>query len=524
LTLAFGLVYWEQATMADKYAFNALMVALLLYLALRWGQTRTPATLYLLVFTYGLSLTHHRTMALFAPALLGYVWWHERSALWRDRRRLLRLIAVGLAPLLFYLYLPWAEARNLPPGTWHPETLVDWYHYIMDTGQIGYLYVDPADVGERLIFYAQTLQRDFTWLGVFLGLGGLVWQFRSRPADALFLLANFLLHAFLAANHHLPRQWTFFIPSFIIYAVWIGEALGALWRTFERLATRGQQAHAALPTALTLAILALLLIPFAERYGYYRQLHYGAGVLDVWRQAIKQGEMGDRLGGAIALIEPNATIVGDWEQATPLWYFQQVEGLGPDVEIVYPIERLGEAADAGRPLYVTRNHPDLTSRWHPSATGPLIALQAQPARELPTGISPLGISVGDIFELAGFVYGPADFQPATVLPLTLYWRAIQAPEHDYSVSVRLFDESGNLIFQTDNQNPVLGTYPTSQWIAGEVVADYYEIQLPGDMPPGSYRWGAILYRALPGGGWENLTVAPEGSETILGGEFRVWER
>ena len=63
---------------------------------------------------YGLSLAHHRTMALFAPALLAYVWILEKGALWRDGRRLLRLGALVLAPLLLYLYLPWGEARGLP--------------------------------------------------------------------------------------------------------------------------------------------------------------------------------------------------------------------------------------------------------------------------------------------------------------------------------------------------------------------------------------------------------------------------
>jgi hypothetical protein len=524
LSLAFGIVFWEQATMADKYAFNALMVALILHLTLRWGETRSPATLNLLVLTYGLSLTHHRTMALFAPTLLGYVWWHERGALWRDWRRLLRLAAFFLAPLLFYLYLPWAESRNLPPGTWHPRTLVDWYHYIMDTGQIGYLYIDPADLGERLLFYTQTLLRDFTWTGVLLGIGGFFWQFRRRPADAVFLLANFALNAFLAANHHLPRQWTFFIPSFLIFALWIGEALGALWIGFERTRRRQRQLDAPLAVTLALVMLALPLIPFRERYDAYRELHFGAGVLDVWRQAIKEGRMGDRLGGAIAGVDQDAVIVCDWEQATPLWYFQQVEGWRPDVQIVYPVERLEEAAASGRPLYIARNHPGLADHWHPFSSGPLIALHSGPAFDLPPGISPLDVQLGDAFELAGFSYGDADFYPATVVPLTLYWRALQTPAHDYSVSLRLFDEAGQEIIRADSQHPVLGTYPTSRWTAGEVVGDHYEFQLPGDLPPGAYQWGAILYRTLPEGGWENLQVSGTDTEIALGSILNVRER
>jgi hypothetical protein len=524
LGLAWGPVFWEQATMADKYAFNALLVALVLYLALRWGATRTPATLGLLAFTYGVSLTHHRTMLLFAPVLLGYVWWQEKGALWRDRRRLVRLLALFTLPLLVYLYLPWAEARNLPPGTWHPRALSDWYHYIADTGQIGYLYIDPADLGERLLFFAQTLQRDFTWIGVVLGLVGLVMQLRRRPVEALFLLSSFVLHGFLAANHHLPRQWTFFIPSFLIFALWIGEGLGAVWAGMERSRPGRSKAGVALLAALAILMLAWPLMPFGARYRSFREAHLGAGVLDVWRQALKQGRMGDRVGRAIADVAPDAVIVGDWEQATPLWYFQQVEGLRPDVQIVYPVDRLVEAASSGRPLYLTRNDPAAASQWHPSSSGPLIALHPGPVLAPPADMVPINLQMGDDFRLAGVTYSEAALYPAMVAPLTLHWQALQAPSHDYSVSLRLFGEAGQEIAKVDSQHPVLGTYPTSLWTAGEFVSDYYELQLPGDLPPGPYRWGVILYRSLPDGGWENLKVAGTGDEMAEGGTLLVWQR
>jgi hypothetical protein len=234
--------------------------------------------------------------------------------------------------------------------------------------------------------------------------------------------------------------------------------------------------------------------------------------------------MGERMGSAIALVEQDAVIVADWEQATPLWYYQQVEGLRPDVDIVYPVERLNEAAASGRPLYISRNHPGLAERWSPSSTGPLIALHPEPMRELPAEMVPLNLRLDDTFELAGYGYGQADFYPATVVPLTLYWRALEDPAHDYSVSLRLMDQTGKVVAQVDSQHPVLGTFPTSQWSAGEVVGDYYEVELPGDLPPGPYRWGVILYRPLPEGGWESLKVKGTENEMAQGGEFEVHKR
>jgi hypothetical protein len=328
----------------------------------------------------------------------------------------------------------------------------------------------------------------------------------------------------LAANHHLPRQWTFFIPSFLIFALWLGEGLGAIWIGLERTSLGRSRWGLALAVVFVVGTVALALTPIQERCRSFRDAHLGSGVLDVWRQALKQGRMGDRLGKAIAGVEQDAVIVGDWEQATPLWYFQQVEGLRPDVEIVYPVERLEEAGASGRPLYIARNHPALTDRWHPSSSGPLIALHPDPLSEVPPGSSPLAIQFGDVFELIGYTYGEAEFLPATVVPLTLHWRARQAPSHDYSVSLRLLDKAGHEVYKVDSQHPVLGTYPTSLWTAGEVVSDYYEIQLSGDLPPGTYHWGVILYRALPDGGWENLKVAGTDSEMAVGGTVQVRER
>jgi hypothetical protein len=288
------------------------------------------------------------------------------------------------------------------------------------------------------------------------------------------------------------------------------------------------RAYGAFSILLAVAMLAWLLLPFIGRYLPLRDAHHGVGVLDVWRQTLKLGRMGDRVGWAIAGVEPDAIILCDWEQATPLWYVQQVEGQRPDVDILYPVERLDEAAASGRPLYIARAQTGLAERWHPSCSDSIILLRSEPAFDLPAEMTPLGTRLGP-FALAGYAYGqPAEggtfFYPGEVVPLTLHWRAVEALEHDYSVSLRLFDESGGLVYQVDSQHPVLGTYPTSGWTAGEVVSDYYELQIPPHTAPGIYRWGVVLYRGLPEGGWESLKVDGTGDEMAMGGMIEVRPR
>jgi hypothetical protein len=143
---------------------------------------------------------------------------------------------------------------------------------------------------------------------------------------------------------------------------------------------------------------------------------------------------------------------------------------------------------------------------------------------VPDTISTLDRNLGDQIDLVGFSYGETGFRPPQVVPLTLYWRARGVPAHDYSVSLRLIDGAGGDVFKVDSQHPVLGMYPTSKWEPGEIVADYYEIQLPIDLPTGAYRWGVILYRALAEGGWESLKIDGTEETFATGGAIEVVAR
>ncbi len=53
----------------------------------------------------------------------------------------------------------------------------------------------------------------------------------------------------------------------------------------------------------------------------------GAETMDAWRQDFQRSPVAERFGRlAFEAALPDAVIVGDWEQATVLWYLQRVEG------------------------------------------------------------------------------------------------------------------------------------------------------------------------------------------------------
>ena len=104
--------------------------------------------------------------------------------------------------------------------------------------------------------------------------------------------------------------------------------------------------------------------------------------------------------------------------------------------------------------------------------------------------------------LEGFRFGKGDATPSKVTPgkkllLTLVWRALLSPAADYTVFTHLIGPDGRIWGQWDNP-PVRGTYPTSQWSAGERVFDQYAIPVDAQAPAGDYHVLIGLYEPSSG--------------------------
>ena len=114
-----------------------------------------------------------------------------------------------------------------------------------------------------------------------------------------------------------------------------------------------------------------------------------------------------------------------------------------------------------------------------------------------------GGRIGDFARLLGFDTDPAPAlaadgsatvaaTSASTLASTLFWQAEGASAVPYAVSVQLLDESGVLRAQHDGQ-PGDGAFPTTSWVQGEVLSDTYQLELPADLRPGSYRLIVRMY-------------------------------
>jgi uncharacterized membrane protein len=105
----------------------------------------------------------------------------------------------------------------------------------------------------------------------------------------------------------------------------------------------------------------------------------------------------------------------------------------------------------------------------------------------PTPQHPLDAAFADQIRLLGYdlKVEPRDTQHAS--RITLYWQAQTRSTTSYTVFAQLLGPAGNVRAQVD-AIPRGGSYPTTWWLPGEVVADPLTLELPSDAPRNvSYR-------------------------------------
>ena len=77
--------------------------------------------------------------------------------------------------------------------------------------------------------------------------------------------------------------------------------------------------------------------------------------------------------------------------------------------------------------------------------------------------------------------------------LQLVWRALREIENDYTVFVHVLQADGTCCLWQNDSMPRQGAYPTSRWLAGEVVVDQIEMDLGSDTRTGLYPLEVGLY-------------------------------
>jgi hypothetical protein len=111
----------------------------------------------------------------------------------------------------------------------------------------------------------------------------------------------------------------------------------------------------------------------------------------------------------------------------------------------------------------------------------------------PEGITPSSLSLSEDGRPQVWLHGYVLEHSADALAVTVYWGALADMTDDYVRFVHLLDTvTGEIVAQIDGQ-PAGNSYPTSQWLASEVVADPVTFDI-SRLPPGTYQLATGFYR------------------------------
>jgi hypothetical protein len=172
--------------------------------------------------------------------------------------------------------------------------------------------------------------------------------------------------------------------------------------------------------------------------------------------------------------------------------------------------QLYDVSTPEQPVLIRR----LGELW-PTADGRLEFRPNEPVFEMPAEIERVTAVFGDKIQLHGYTLTKTQ----AALHLTPVWRLTQPEPANYTRFVHLIPLGENQppVVQDDNI-PRYGTYPTSQWLVGEIVDDPVLIPLAG-VPSGQYQLAVGFYALQADGSFPRLTAVDENGSPLVDDRF-----
>ncbi len=527
LTLGVSSTLWANATLAESYALNAFLVALISYLLLTWQRRGRPGTLRWAFYVLGLGMGNHHLIQFFAPAMLVYWgavhWDRQRRLPWRE---LLPLAGLFLAGFAINLYLP---LRSLQKPTMMWADASDWRTFLkmitvgMQSSSV--LQAPTANVVVARIRLKTAVLfplYEFTAVGLALALWGAVRLWQENRPFLLYALVGSVLTMGMILIYGIHNIFQYFLPIYVLMAIWLGVGCAALIGWVERWAARpvrgaGPISVASVPLLLGLLLLGLPTYLVARDFSVLdRSQDYSA--YDYARYLALR-------------LEPNAHVLADFWAWAPLAYYQTIGGWRPDVELSAGLsvpdldwdEFAAELRAAEAPLYVIPGLRLPEEVWHHltlspvglnivetmvSATVPLPRFKdvwlpmMDVYRMVPAPPSGVVAAIPQEHQLRGVRFGPSltlvgfggPTQPVAVgeaASLSYYWRLEQPTTVDYYASVRFEDAEGYIQLLRglpvwDQSHFLGGARPSSRWEAGTIIRERYDMLVPWRVKPGTY--------------------------------------
>ncbi|NOZ71465.1 MAG: DUF2723 domain-containing protein [Chloroflexi bacterium] len=477
--------FWFYSVTTEQYTSAVLHTLAIAALVHAWDEDPQDRYLYALAFLFGLALAHMVTVLFIAPGALLFIL-KKRPALLRRFRLILQALGLSLIPLLSYIYVYIRGAQHPEwrgVGEW-PNAWA-WFVSFLATkqGQDELTWV----LGPFTAEFPRLIWVEITPFLLILGLLG--WWLLGRRY-ALFYGLTALIYFVFCYIDRFGNWYQVIMPLYPLLLLGAGVTLNRLWKLYPRRLWR---------IALILLLCALLLSKFAHSYPRANQHN-------------RPDDSGLLPGQAILADDPplDAAIVTTLEEKLALDYLTQIWGQRPDVQAISTAQ-IAQVLAENRPLLVTEAAASYAAAesgidLRYNAWGATLLL-ASPKRLPPPHLDsfqPRERILGDGLRLVGLRITPGEKEGVWNVAIAL--EAMESPQHDWSLSVRLLD-AGKEVAQKDHPAPALGHTPTTTLRPGDIIVDAFRFEIAPAPSPQGIR--LILYRQLEDGTFQNLAVIEE---------------
>lgn len=323
--LVFGHTFWFVGVQAQSYSMsNAAFTAALALLAAYIIKPR-QLWLYLMGLAFGLGISAHM-MSQIAFAII-FIW---LAVLWLKKQfafaGLLKIAAgwvVGAALLWFVMWLEYQRSGDLA-ATVASAIWGQWGSAVFNLGRWYVL------IAKSVLFFVLNFPTPL----VLLAVPGIWYSFKrlEKPMPAMLAVMT-LIYGLFAARYDVRNQNHFFMPMYILVAVYIGLGFGFMF---------GRQNKAAVAVSAVLLLMMVPMYPLMAHVAARHEVEFGTrrhipyrDVYSYYLMPWQHDQTGARRFAreVFQTVPENSIIVADSTTIPALQYMHYIEGVRADVSI-----------------------------------------------------------------------------------------------------------------------------------------------------------------------------------------------
>ncbi len=230
-SLTFGLTrtLWSQSVVAEVYALHILSTTVVLYFLLRWNKTEEDRDFLIACAVYALSFGNHLTVITLLPAVIYLVWATDKKV-FTDGKRIVQVGLFIVVGALQYSYLFWRfydpQTSFLECQTPNLEALWRCVTGAQFRGQM-FSFSILEIISQRIPMSLKLLLKEYPVFLIPIAMFGIT---RVDKTVNLFLSFCFLGNVAWALNYDIGDIFTYFMPSYLVIAIYLGLGLDSVTR------------------------------------------------------------------------------------------------------------------------------------------------------------------------------------------------------------------------------------------------------------------------------------------------------